>query len=86
MTAALSTITAPAQLTPQWQRALAAFDADLRRRAVAAKTRRAYAIDTHQFGVWAGERRLAHVFHQAGFKHFRRATETPFNLVLEARK
>ena len=37
-------------------------------------------------GAQAGERRLAHVFHQAGFKHFRRATETPFNLVLEARK
>ena len=59
MTAAPSTITAdPPQpaLTPQWQAALDAFDADLRRRAVAAKTRRAYAIDTHQFAGWAGER------------------------------
>ena len=37
-------------------------------------------------GAQAGERRLAHVFAEAGFKHFRRATETPFNLVLEARK
>jgi site-specific recombinase XerD len=59
MTAAPSMITAPAELTPQWQRALDAFDADLRRRAVAAKTRRAYAIDTHQFARWAGERELS---------------------------
>lgn len=36
-------------------------------------------------GAQAGEGRLATVFHQAGFKRFRRATETPFNLVLEAR-
>jgi hypothetical protein len=36
-------------------------------------------------GAQAGERRLATVFHQAGFKRFRRAMETPFNLVLEAR-
>jgi SAM-dependent methyltransferase len=37
-------------------------------------------------GAQAGERRLSRVFHEAGFKHFRRAAETPFNLVLEARK
>ncbi|MEP6503951.1 MAG: SAM-dependent methyltransferase, partial [Betaproteobacteria bacterium] len=37
-------------------------------------------------GAQAGERRLRHVFAKAGFAHFRRATETPFNLVLEARK
>jgi len=36
-------------------------------------------------GAQAGEERLATVFYQAGFEHFRRATETPFNLVLEAR-
>jgi hypothetical protein len=30
--------------------------------------------------------RLAQVFKEAGFRRFRRATETPFNLVLEARK
>jgi hypothetical protein len=36
-------------------------------------------------GAQAGEGRLAMVFHQAGFERFRRATETPFNLVLEAR-
>jgi len=37
-------------------------------------------------GAQAGERRLGHVFAEAGFARFRRATETPFNLVLEARK
>ena len=37
-------------------------------------------------GAQAGERRLRHVFMDAGFASFRRATETPFNLVLEARK
>jgi integrase/recombinase XerC/integrase/recombinase XerD len=61
MTAAAPTTTAPAALSPQWQGALDAFDADLRRRAVAPKTRRAYAIDTHQFGRWAGEHGLVPV-------------------------
>ncbi len=46
-------------LTSEWEAALGAFDADLRRRAVAAKTRRAYAIDTHQFGRWASGHGLA---------------------------
>ncbi|AHD03674.1 class I SAM-dependent methyltransferase [Leisingera methylohalidivorans] len=36
-------------------------------------------------GAQAGEERLADVFAKAGFSHFRRATETPFNLILEAR-
>ncbi len=36
-----------------WQHALQAFDDDLRRRAVAARTRRAYGIDAGQFAVWA---------------------------------
>ncbi|HVV31185.1 MAG TPA: methyltransferase domain-containing protein [Mycobacteriales bacterium] len=36
-------------------------------------------------GAQAGERRLREVAEQAGFTRFRRATETPFNLVLEAR-
>jgi SAM-dependent methyltransferase len=35
-------------------------------------------------GAQAGEARLAEVFSQAGFGSFRRATETPFNLILEA--
>jgi ubiquinone/menaquinone biosynthesis C-methylase UbiE len=37
-------------------------------------------------GAQAGEERLARVFGDAGFTRFRRATETPFNLILEARK
>lgn len=37
-------------------------------------------------GAQAGEARLREVFNEAGFKHFRRAAETPFNLILEARK
>jgi len=36
-------------------------------------------------GAQAGEARLAEVFAKAGFTSFRRATETPFNLILEAR-
>jgi SAM-dependent methyltransferase len=36
-------------------------------------------------GAQAGARRLADVFRKAGFTRFRRAFETPFNLVLEAR-
>jgi SAM-dependent methyltransferase len=36
-------------------------------------------------GAQAGEGRLRGVVEAAGFKRFRRATETPFNLVLEAR-
>lgn len=34
-------------------------------------------------GAQAGEARLAEVFRKAGFRHFRRAAETPFNLILE---
>jgi SAM-dependent methyltransferase len=37
-------------------------------------------------GAQAGETRLRKVFTEAGFTQFRRATETPFNLILEARK
>jgi SAM-dependent methyltransferase len=37
-------------------------------------------------GAQAGEARLTWVFQKAGFKHFRRAAETPFNLILEARR
>jgi SAM-dependent methyltransferase len=36
-------------------------------------------------GAQAGEARLREVVTQAGFTRFRRATETPFNLVLEAK-
>lgn len=37
-------------------------------------------------GAQAGEARLADVFRKAGFARFRRASETPFNLILEARR
>ncbi len=37
-------------------------------------------------GAQAGEGRLAGVFRKAGFGTVRRATETPFNLILEARR
>ena len=37
-------------------------------------------------GAQAGEGRLAKVLHSAGFTRVRRATETPFNIVLEARR
>ena len=36
-------------------------------------------------GAQAGEARLAEVIKEGGFRSVRRATETPFNLVLEAR-
>ncbi|MEQ8964680.1 MAG: class I SAM-dependent methyltransferase [Azospirillaceae bacterium] len=39
----------------------------------------------YALGAQAGEARLGDVFRQAGFSRFRRATETPFNLILEAR-
>ena len=49
--------------TSAWPAALAAFDDDLRRRAVAGKTREAYASDCRQFAEWAADRGLdpAHV-------------------------
>ena len=37
-------------------------------------------------GAQAGEARLQQVFEEAGFTHFRRAAETPMNLVLEAKR
>jgi hypothetical protein len=36
-------------------------------------------------GAQAGEKRLREVVTSAGFSRFRRATQTPFNLVFEAR-
>jgi len=36
-------------------------------------------------GAQAGERRLSEVITEGGFRSVRRASETPFNLVLEAR-
>jgi SAM-dependent methyltransferase len=37
-------------------------------------------------GAQAGPKRLAEVFRKAGFTHFRKAAETPFNLVCEVRR
>jgi site-specific recombinase XerD len=45
-------------MTDDWRAVLEAFDADLRRRAVAEKTRRAYAIDSAQLAEWASERQV----------------------------
>src|SRR5262245_53462313 len=39
-------------LSADWREALALFDADLRRRGMAEKTRRAYGIDLGQFALW----------------------------------
>ena len=36
-------------------------------------------------GAQAGPARIEEVVRAAGFRHFRRAAETPFNLVFEAR-
>ena len=37
-------------------------------------------------GAQAGEARLRQVISEGGFKHIRRAAETPFNMVLEAKR
>ena len=37
-------------------------------------------------GAQAGQARLAEVFRKAGFTHFRRAAETPFNLIFEVQR
>ena len=39
-------------VSPAWAAALALFDADLRRRGAAERTRRAYGVDIGQFAVW----------------------------------
>jgi hypothetical protein len=36
-------------------------------------------------GTQTGERRISELVKAAGFKHFRRATQTPFNLIYEAK-
>lgn len=40
---------------------------------------------THVLGAQAGEARLTRICHEAGFTRVRRATQTPFNLIIEAR-
>jgi site-specific recombinase XerD len=53
----------PLAETSMWPAALEAFEGDLRRRAVAEKTRVAYASDCRQFAAWAADRGVdpAHV-------------------------
>jgi|SRR5579859_5495973 len=46
------------ELSDPWRRAVEAFEADLRRRAVAARTIRAYRTDAAQFAAWADGRGL----------------------------
>jgi site-specific recombinase XerD len=46
-------------LSPAWERALDGYAEDLRRRAVADKTQRAYAIDTAQFARWGQRKGVA---------------------------
>jgi hypothetical protein len=41
---------------------------------------------THVLGAQAGEARLADLARGSGFLKFRRAAQTPFNLILEARR
>jgi integrase/recombinase XerC/integrase/recombinase XerD len=48
----------PAEPSPAWQELIEAFDAELRRHAVAENTRRAYAADVAQFAHWANDRDL----------------------------
>jgi site-specific recombinase XerD len=57
-TAKRSVHEADAAISGSWRALLDAFDEDLHRRAVAPKTRRAYAIDTRQFAAWAGRNGL----------------------------
>jgi integrase/recombinase XerC/integrase/recombinase XerD len=45
-------------VSPEWRAALGALDADLRRRSLAEKTRRAYGIDAEQLARWATAREL----------------------------
>ncbi len=47
------------RLSSPWMGALAQLDEDLRRTNAAPRTRRAYAIDTLQFGAWADAHELA---------------------------
>jgi site-specific recombinase XerD len=44
--------------TPRWRAALGLFDADLRTRGAAEKTRRAYGFDLHDLATWATGRGL----------------------------
>jgi integrase/recombinase XerC/integrase/recombinase XerD len=49
---------AAAPLPPEWEAALEAFASELRRRAVAPRTLRAYATDAREFAAWAAAQSL----------------------------
>src|SRR3954467_11486090 len=49
----------PSALTLEWREALMLHDADLRRRAAAERTRRAYAFDAGQFAQWCSAQDVA---------------------------
>lgn len=57
-----------------WARALALFDADLRRRGMAERTRRAYGTDLGQFAAWADTRDLGP--EALGYRDLRRYAAT----------
>ncbi len=42
-----------APISERWREAIEEFDRELGRRALSARTRRAYSIDNHQFAMWA---------------------------------
>jgi integrase/recombinase XerC/integrase/recombinase XerD len=72
-------VTHPNGLTERWTAALEAHEKDMRRRAVADKTRHAYAIDVRQFARWAGAAGLddpAHVDVRALRRYAARLTES----------
>jgi integrase/recombinase XerC/integrase/recombinase XerD len=52
-------MTASPQPADPWRAALALFDADLRRRGAAEKTRHAYGVDVDQFASWCAAQELA---------------------------
>jgi site-specific recombinase XerD len=52
-------VTASPQPADPWRTALALFDADLRRRGAAEKTRHAYGVDVDQFASWCVAQALA---------------------------
>ncbi len=55
---AMSAVAAESAMSVRWTNALAAFEADLRRRALGARTVKAYAIDVRQVAAWASARGL----------------------------
>src|SRR5215212_5078351 len=58
------------QPSDAWREALALFDADLRRRGMAEKTRRAYGVDLGQFALWCTAQGVAP--REVGSKELRR--------------